>query len=135
MRAQALDQGRLVEPGAYELRMESVDSQGNRTVATGTVTVLRDKEAVSLDLRMAPNPALRSDAGVLVAVQVPVLWRLQGQVYNSAGELVGSLSQGPAGLYWGFERLHPAAGVYMVAVTGIGPDGQVKRAAGKLALR
>lgn len=129
------DQGRMVAPGAYLLRMESGNGRSGRKVATAAVTVLRAPETFSLQLRPAPNPALRSDPGVIFPLALPAFWSAQGEVFNSAGERVGVLSQNARGLTWDFSRLHPSAGVFLASVQALGPDGQILRAQGKLALR
>jgi hypothetical protein len=113
-------EGRLVEPGTYVIKVETLLSGQPALIITKSVAVLRPAFGEPLaSAFIAPNPVAASDSAALIHLDgIDPALRVQARIYNLAGELVGwpDNSAQYDRISWDFRARGVSGGVYMVAL-------------------
>lgn len=129
--------GQRVDSGVYTVQLESDSMGGVLHVGTTSVTVINVAGSVLGGARILPNPV---PAGVqrfaLVMPSAPAGTEVIGRLYNLAGELIHSSTNGmnPQRLNFDLNGRQVSGGVYILAVTARAPWGMVERQNYKLVM-
>jgi flagellar hook assembly protein FlgD len=123
-------QGQLVQQGGYTVQLVTQGLGSAYTVASVDVTVLSVYSSVLAGAFVAPNPVPSGQDTVTVALpNATSVCRITGRLYDVAGELVmignNDMNYGRITFNIGGRRV--AGGIYIVALTAIGPWGQAER--------
>jgi hypothetical protein len=126
--------GQALSSGTYMIKVTQAGSSG-RSTSSYAITLLQPNANVFAWVAAAPNPVRSSTSTLLVSLQgaAPGIsaW---GEVYNLAGEHVGSLalSTGP-NLHWDIP-VGLASGVYLMQISARDGQGRLKSAPVKISL-
>jgi hypothetical protein len=126
--------GQALSSGTYMVKVTQ-GGKGGKTTTAYSVALLQPNEQVFAWIAAAPNPAPAGSNSILVSLQgaSPSI-RAWGEVYNLAGEHVGSLSLISGGnLRWDIPR-NVASGVYLIQVSARDSQGRLKMAPVKVAV-
>jgi hypothetical protein len=114
-------QGQAVASGSYVVQVTQNTDSGKKIFAE-TVAVIQASANVFDQAIAWPNPASTGTNGIVIQLTgMPAGSEAWGDVYNLAGERVGSLSADPAGLRWDLP-LSSASGIYLARINA--KDGQ-----------
>jgi hypothetical protein len=126
-------QGQAVAGGTYLVQVTQ-DTETGKKIFIQSVIVL-EQSATVFDQAIAwPNPAGTGTNGIMIQLSgMPVGSEAWGDVYNLAGERVGSLSADPAGLRWDLPP-SSASGIYLARVSVRNSQGQQRSQTIKIAV-
>jgi hypothetical protein len=124
------DEGQLVQQGDYTVQLVSQGMGSPYNVASVAVTVLSTAGSVLSGAFVAPNPVpAGADSVTVVLPSATSVCHITARLYNVAGELVmignNDMNYGKITFPTGGRRV--AGGIYVVALTAVGPWGQAER--------
>jgi len=129
--------GKVLANGEYLVEV-TLESGGQTTVITETITVLSSRQLAAGGLQLNPNPVAGNGP---VEIRVPGLQnpvtRIRARVYTVSGELVRYLDAAGDNLSWDLKDASGSAvsaGLYLLLVQGQGPEGDMKPIVGRLVI-
>jgi flagellar hook assembly protein FlgD len=126
-------QGQAVASGTYVVQVTQ-DTETGKKIFAQSVTVLQPSATVFDQAVAWPNPAPAGTAAVTIQVTgLAAGSELWGDVYDLAGERVGSLETDPAGLRWNLSE-NSASGIYLTRINAKDGQGHQRSQAVKIAI-
>jgi flagellar hook assembly protein FlgD len=128
-------QGRFVDSGIYEVRVEVATGNNIDVAASKTITVLNGGiSGVISNIEIIPNPAVISDStgsGVQIKWQASGTGKADIQINNISGELITNISANlqAGSVYWNLQTKNGqnvAGGLYVLIIKAAGDNGDTQ---------
>jgi flagellar hook assembly protein FlgD len=126
--------GRIVDSGIYEVKVETVNGDGIDVVASKSISVLNGGAASILsNIEIIPNPLTVTDPSQSMQIkwQASIPGKIDIQINNLSGELVAhinaTLQSGSA--YWNLQTQDgqsAASGLYVLILRAVGDTGGIE---------
>jgi flagellar hook assembly protein FlgD len=129
------DQGRIVDSGTYEVRVEVATGNNIDVAASKTITILNGGiSGMISNIEIIPNPAVISDS---TGSSVQIKWQASGtgkvdiQINNISGELITNISASlqAGSVYWNLQTKNGqnvAGGLYVLIIKAAGDNGETQ---------
>jgi flagellar hook assembly protein FlgD len=126
-------QGQAVASGTYVVQVTQDTDSGKKVYAQSVIVVQASSQVFDSAIPW-PNPVDPASSSVIIQLSgMAAGTEAWGDVYNLAGERVGSLARDPAGLRWDFGS-NLASGIYLARVNARDAQGQQKNINLKIAI-